>query len=54
LFCLICTINSELMYFPIFTHLSELVSTSAGFSGRVQHPLDSKKVFVRYTVLMQD
>ena len=46
-FCLICTINSELTSCLIFTHPSELGLISADFSGRVRHPLDSRKLFVR-------
>ena len=46
-FCLICTINSELTSCLICTHLSELGLISADFSGRVRHPLDSRKLFVR-------
>ena len=42
---LICTISSELTYFRNLRHSS---SYPLVFSGRVQHPLDSKKVFARY------
>jgi len=53
LFCLICTINSELHHFLIFTNLSEQGSISADFQWKVRHPLISKKLLVRpaYEVL---
>ena len=54
LFCLICTIRCELKYFLIFTHLSERGWISAGFHGRVRHPLDSKKKIVRCDMTQQD
>jgi len=49
LFCLICTINSELNYFLDLHH--EWMSRGRYLlvsSGWVRHPLDSKKLFVRW------
>jgi len=54
LLCLICTISSKLNFFLILTHLSELGLISAGFSGRVRHPLDSKKLFVQLWALSKN
>jgi len=47
LFCSICTINSELNYFPDLYHsLTSRGRYALDFSGRGRHPLDSKKVCV--------
>ena len=39
-FCFICTINSERKHFPIFTHLSEPGSISAGFQWTGSTPAE--------------
>ena len=51
-FCLICTINSELTYFLIFTHLSEPGLISAGFQWTGSTPAGFQEVFVRYSNIM--
>ena len=44
-FCMICTINSELKYFPIFTNLSEPRSMSAGFQWTGSTPAAFQEAF---------
>jgi len=44
-FCLICTINSELKDFLIFTHLSEPGLISAGFQWKSSTPAGFQKAF---------
>ena len=45
LFCLICTSNSELKYFPICAHLSELGSISTGFQWMGSTPAGFQEAF---------
>ena len=45
LFCLICTINSELMYSPIFAHLSESKLISACFQWTGSTPAGFQEAF---------
>jgi len=47
---MICA-NSEPKCFPIFTHLSEAVSTFAGLQWTGSTPADSKKLFVWYLLI---
>ena len=50
LFCLICTINSELMYCSSCTTNERAGVDICWFPvDGVRHPLNSKKLFVRYT-----
>jgi len=45
LFCLICTISSELKYFLISTHLSEQGSITAGFQWTGSTPAGCQEAF---------
>jgi len=49
-FCLMCTINSELTYIPICNYWVRRGGYPLVFSGRVRHPLDSRKLFVQWAV----
>ena len=53
LFCLICTINSKLKYFPISTNLGEPGSISAGFQRTGSIPAGFQKG-IRADIVLRD